>query len=247
MIATKSVLAIISARGGSKGILRKNIRMLAGRPLIAWTISEAKKSKYVDRLVISSEDLEIIATAREWGCEAPFIRPVEFARDDSSGIDPVLHGITTLPEKYDYVVLLQPTSPLRTVEDIDGCIESCEIQNSPCCVSVTEPEKNPYWMFKVESTGQMIPFLEINELPDCRQNLPKAYTLNGAVYVARTHWLLREKKFLTKETTAYIMPRHRSLDIDTELDLMVCEMLLSQLKNSRSNHHPEERPRGQFY
>ena len=125
MLNGKTILAIIPARGGSKGIPRKNIKPLAGKPLIAWTIEEAKKSKYIDRLILSSEDEEIIRIAKKWGCEVPFVRPKEFAEDETSGIEPILHAIETLSEKYDYVCLLQPTSPLRTVNDIDGCIKKC--------------------------------------------------------------------------------------------------------------------------
>lgn len=116
------ILAIIPARGGSKGVPRKNIRDLAGKPLIAWTIEEAKKSKYITRLILSSEDEEIIEAAKKYGCEVPFVRPIELAQDNTPGIEPVLHAIEKCPG-YDYVLLLQPTSPLRTVEDIDGCIE----------------------------------------------------------------------------------------------------------------------------
>ncbi|MEH2097772.1 acylneuraminate cytidylyltransferase family protein, partial [Nostoc sp.] len=121
MIHGKKVLAIIPARGGSKAVPRKNIREIGGKPLIAWTIEEAKKSQYIDRLILSSEDDEIISIAQKWGCEIAFKRPVELAQDDTPGIAPVLHALNQLPI-YDYVVLLQPTSPLRQVIDIDGCI-----------------------------------------------------------------------------------------------------------------------------
>ena len=146
MISGKSILAIIPARGGSKGIPRKNIKLLAGKPLIAWTIDEAKKSIYIDRLILSSEDEEIIRIAKEWGCEAPFIRPAELAEDNTPGIDVVIHAIDALKEKYDYLVLLQPTSPLRKVEDIDRCIETCIDRNVPACISVSETMNHPYWM-----------------------------------------------------------------------------------------------------
>lgn len=118
---TPTFLAIIPARGGSKGVPRKNIRNLAGKPLIAWTIEEAKKSKYINRVILSSDDNEIIEIAKNYNCEVPFVRPKNIAEDNTPGIDPVLHAIKQCPG-YDYVVLLQPTSPLRTVEDIDGCI-----------------------------------------------------------------------------------------------------------------------------
>lgn len=221
------ILAIIPARGGSKGVPRKNIRQLAGKPLIAWTIEEAKKSKYITKMILSSEDDEIIEVAKEYGCYVPFKRPLVLAQDDTPGIDPVLHAIEQCPA-YDYVVLLQPTSPLRTVHDIDRCIEMMISQNLDFCVSVTEPSESPYWMYKVNEDGVMQPFTEQLEMVSRRQDLPTVYTLNGAVYVARVDKLLEEKSFLTPSTKAYIMPSERSFDIDTELDFIVCEQVLKK-------------------
>lgn len=219
------ILAIIPARGGSKGVPRKNIRDLAGKPLIAWTIEEAKKSRYIDKLILSSEDDEIIEVAKQYGCEVPFKRPLELAQDDTPGIEPVLHAIEQCPG-YDYVVLLQPTSPLRTVEDIDGCIEKLLNNNADFCVSVTEPEKSPYWMYTLEE-DRMVPLLPQDELVARRQDLPKVYALNGAVYVAKTRCLIIEKSFLVKDTLAYIMKSERSLDIDNELDFIICDKMLT--------------------
>lgn len=225
MIQGKSVLAIIPARGGSKGIPRKNIRMLAGKPLIAWTIEEAKKSKYIDRLILSSEDDEIIKVAKEWGCEVPFVRPAELAQDDTAGIEPVLHALNTLKEKYDYVVLLQPTSPLRSVDDIDGCIETCVSSSAPSCVSVTEVNQHPYLMYKIDKTGSLEPFRDQKNEIHRRQDLPLVYILNGAVYVAESHFLCKNRSFLKPLTKAFVMTRERSLDIDNELDLRFFEIL----------------------
>lgn len=231
MIQGKSVLAIIPARGGSKGVPRKNIRTLAGKPLIAWTIEEAKKSRYVDRLILSSDDPEIIRVAGAWGCEAPFVRPPELARDDTPGIDPVLHALRELPG-YDYVVLLQPTSPLRAVEDIDGALELCLAKNARACVSVTEPDKSPYWMFSRDNDGRLRPLIDTGEIAGRRQDLPKVYVINGAVYVAESGWLAESRSFLAKETVGYEMPKERSADIDTEQDLLCVEALFS---NHRRN------------
>lgn len=229
MIQGKSILAIIPARGGSKGIPRKNICMLAGKPLIAWTIEEAKKSKYIDRLILSSENEEIIKVAMAWGCEVPFIRPIELAKDDTPGIEPVLHAITMLPG-YDYVVLLQPTSPLRLVDDIDGCIETCLFSNVPSCVSVTEVNQHPYLMYVINKTGSMSPFLDQKIETFRRQDLPLVYILNGAVYVADSVLLGKSRSLLTPFTKAYIMPKARSLDIDDAIDLAVCENLMTSSK-----------------
>ncbi len=227
MIAGKTVLAIIPARGGSKGVPRKNIRLLAGKPLIAWTIDEANKSKYIDRLILSSEDEEIIEIAREYGCEVPFKRPVELAQDDTPGIEPVMHAINTLEEKYDYVVLLQSTSPLRTVEDIDGCIQHCIMTESPACVSVTEAQQSPYWMYNLGDDMKLKSFVQQDGRINRRQELPKVYMLNGAVYVAEYGFILKNKSFLTGETVGYIMSGDNSVDIDTENDFKLAELVLT--------------------
>jgi len=228
VIKEKTVLAVIPARGGSKGVPRKNIRNIAGKPLIAWTITAAKCSQYIDRLILSSDDAEIISVAVEWGCEVPFVRPADLARDDTPGIEPVLHAIQALPEKYDYCVLLQPTSPLRSVNDIDGCIEIAVEKQANVCVSVTKAAENPYWMFSRDAHGRLKPFVQTPYQYVRRQDLPPVYIVNGAVYVAKCDWLLHHKSFITYETNSYVMPSERSLDIDSELDLKFVHFLLGQ-------------------
>jgi len=219
MFAKKSVLAIIPARGGSKGVPRKNIREIAGKPLIAWTIASAKKSRYIDRLILSSEDAEIIAVAKKYGCEVPFIRPKQLAKDGTPGVAPVIHAVNSLPCKYDLIVLLQPTSPLRSAEDIDACIKRCAAGGFKSCVTVAEPDKSPFWMFRVAKSGLMRPLLKAPATCHRRQDLPAIYAVNGAVYVAERKWLLKTRSLLDKNTIAVKMPVERSLDIDTELDL----------------------------
>lgn len=226
MIYGKSILAIIPARGGSKGVPQKNIRDLCGKPLIAWTIEEAKKSKYIDRLILSSEDDEIIAVAKQWGCEVPFVRPKELAQDDTPGIAPVLHAVDALTEKYDYVVLLQATSPLRIVDDVDGAIEWCMQHNAKSCVAVSEASESPYWMFKIAQDSKLMNLIDDDREYVKRQDLPKCYLLNGAVYVAETNWLIKTKNFKSEETVGYIMPIERSVDIDCEMDFELCKFNL---------------------
>ena len=218
MIDQRTVLGIIPARGGSKRIPRKNLQLVLGKPLIAWTIEEAKKSSYIDRLILSTEDGEIIRVARELGCEVPFVRPAELARDETLGIEPVLHALHQLP-LYDYVVLLQPTSPLRTFVDIDACIQKCARANSPACVSVTKCRENPSLMLRLSNDERLIPLLPemARQLPS--QQFPEFYRLNGAVYVALTIWLQKARSFIAEGTLGYSMPWERSLDIDTEEDL----------------------------
>jgi N-acylneuraminate cytidylyltransferase len=223
MINDKTVLGVVPARGGSKGVPRKNIRMAAGKPLIAWTIEKALKSQYIDRLVLSSEDLEIMEVALRYGCDVPFRRPVELASDDTPGIAPVLHALGELPGYCD-VVLLQPTSPLRSVEDIDGCIERCEETHAKACVSVVKCQQHPYLMFSADRN-----FVLQSLVPEA-DNL-----LNGAVYVAQTEWLQSSGTFLSKETVGFEMPEERSLDIDTEEDFRRFELSPSRLSVTGSN------------
>lgn len=232
MYKKKSILGIITARGGSKGLRRKNLRVVGGKPLIVWTIEAARHSRYLDRIVLSSEDKEIISTARKWRCEVPFVRPKELSEDKTPGILPVIHAINTMPDKYDFIVLLQPTSPLRTAQDIDACIKQCISGKHHSCVSVVEPEKSPFWMFSRDREGFLVPLIKTDKMPARRQELPKVYALNGAVYVADCEWLLKSKAFVMQKTSAYEMPVDRSLDIDSRFDLLKME---AYLKYQRSN------------
>jgi CMP-N-acetylneuraminic acid synthetase len=234
MYKGKSILAIIPARGGSKGIPRKNLKELAGKPLIVWTIEEAGKSKYIDRIILTSEDDEIIKAAQKWGCEVPFVRPAELAGDDTPGIKPVIHAINAIGEKYDYIVLLQPTSPLRTANDIDACIQTCIQKNAPVCVSVCASPKSPFWMYTLNDETKLCPLLQTEPSFTCRQSLPPVYVLNGALYVAQADYLLQKKCFISEETLAYIMPADRSWDIDDEIDFRICDLLKRELLPSSS-------------
>ncbi|WP_217586172.1 cytidylyltransferase domain-containing protein [Lentibacillus saliphilus] len=233
MINGKTVLAIIPARGGSKGVPRKNIKPLAGRPLIAWTIEEAKKSKYIDRLILSSEDKEIIKVAEEFGCEVPFQRPIELAMDDTPGVAPILHALEQVPT-YDYVMLLQPTSPLRSIHDIDTAIEKIHKNNKTSLVSVTESENCPYWMYRIQDNDEIIPFLNSEDTPVRRQDGPKLYNLNGAIYISTPDSLKKHRSFIQSETVGYLMPKERSLDIDSEFDFKLCEFMLNEIINNKS-------------
>ena len=228
MINKKSVLAVILARGGSKGLARKNLKLLADMPLVAWSIEAAKHSSYIDRLIVSSDDDEIISIAKEFGCEGPFKRPIELAQDDTPSVDSLMHAINQMPS-YDYIVLLQPTSPLRISEDIDGCLLLCEKRDAPACVSLQKANKHPLWMFTQDADDRIHSVLGL-DVPKRRQDLSQCYELNGAVYVAKTKWWLEKKSFFDVETCGYIMPKERSIDIDTEIDFYVAEQLITQRK-----------------
>jgi CMP-N,N'-diacetyllegionaminic acid synthase len=215
-----SVLAIVAARGGSRRVPGKNLRDVGGRPLIAWTIAQGAASRFVDRLIVSTDDEAIMCVARGAGAEVPFQRPSALAKDDTPGIDPVLHALEQLPG-FDIAVLLQPTSPLRATEDIDACIERCAHPGIDACVSVTALEKPLDWTYYVAPDGKMSPVKNNGGGPD-------ACVLNGAVYAARVSWLRDSRTFVAPQTVAYRMPRERSLDIDTEEDLALLEAILKR-------------------
>lgn len=213
----EKVLAIITARGGSKGLPRKNILPAGGRPLIAWTIDAALRAKCVSRVILSSDDEEIIATALRYGCEVPFRRPAALASDTASSMDVILHALDQVPG-YDYALLLQPTSPLRTAADIDTAFALLRDLKAPACVSVCPVGESPYWMYRLERQSRLHSILDLPQEVMRRQDLPSVYSLNGAIYIAGTEWLRTNKAFVTDETVGYIMPRERSIDIDTPGD-----------------------------
>ena len=222
-----SILAVIPARGGSKGIPRKNIKPLASKPLIGWTIEAAKQSSCLDRIIVSTEDEEIASVARNLGADVPFMRPTELAADDTPAIDPVLHAISHLPD-CDWVLLLQPTSPLRSAEDIDGIWQFCQERGALSAVSVCEVEKHPYWMYQFNAAQRLEPFIKGRPDVTRRQDLLSAYALNGALYLAKTDWLLQRQDFIGPETLGYVMPPERSVDLDTPQDWRWVEFLIEQ-------------------
>jgi CMP-N,N'-diacetyllegionaminic acid synthase len=221
-----STFALIPARGGSKGIRRKNIKLIAGKPLIVWTIEAALRSSMLEAVVVSTEDPEIAEIARQAGADVPFMRPAALAQDETPGIDPVLHALSELT-RYLSVLVLQPTSPMRTTDDIDGCLRLASQQNASSVVSVCEPDTHPYWTYSL-SRGQTLERV-VDAAPIARrQDLPQVFALNGALYFANAKWLQHNGSFVAPETIAYVMPRDRSVDLDTPLDWKIAEMLLKE-------------------
>ena len=228
------VLAIIPVRGGSKGVPRKNIKLLDGRPLIYYTIREAKKSRCVDRVVVSTEDNEIKKTAIELGAEV-IDRPIELAQDTSTTPETLIHSINFLKEKEGYVpdtvVLLQATTPLRKVKDIDAAIELFLNKNPDSVVSVCEaPGKmNPHWVRKIEE-GQLKPYLkEDEENPHLmRQELPKVYWRNGMIYIVKTEVLLKTKNLYGSVCLPYVMDTKFRINIDEPMDFILIETLIDR-------------------
>jgi len=226
------VLGLIPARGGSKGIPRKNIAMMAGKPLIAWTIEAARSSRSITRVVVTTDDVHIAATARAWGAEVPFIRPAKLARDNTPGMLPVMHAIRWMDKHENYhpsfVMVLQPTSPLRASEDIDGAFDVAKKNHADAVVSVSSVRQHPFLMKAMDARGRLHPFIE--SARDCatRQKLPKVFALNGAIYLARRTVLVTKETFYTNKTFGYVMAQEKSIDVDTKFDFRVAESLLEK-------------------
>jgi CMP-N,N'-diacetyllegionaminic acid synthase len=228
--------AIIPARGGSKGIPGKNIRPVAGKPLIAWAIETALSATSLDRVIVSTDSPEIAEVARRHGAETPFMRPAYLAQDDTPGVAPVLHAMRWLMDNEGYqpdmVMLLQPTSPLRISEDIDKAIELAQEKNADAVVSVVLVEAHPYWMKRRDAEGRIADFMKLDNPIVRRQDLPELYVVNGAVYVASYEVLMEQKTFDTPNTFCLVMPAERSLDIDAPWDLYLADLIL---KDCRKN------------
>jgi len=221
------ILAIIPARGGSKTIPRKNIKLLNGKPLIYYTIKESIKSKYLGRIIVSTEDKEISEISKKCGAEV-IERPEELAKDETPTIDVIFHVLQVVKaENFEpgAVVLLQPTSPLRNVQDIDNAIELFLKNDCESVVSVCEVEHSLYWSFEIENR-YLKPIFGGKYLNMRRQDLPKVYTPNGAIYVSTPEILRKYKSFYCSKTIPYIMPPERSVDIDNEIDFMLAELLM---------------------
>ena len=233
MYKNKRILGIIPARGGSKGIPHKNIMKICDKPLIAYSIEAAKESKYIDYILVSTDDTCIKEVSLRYGAKVPFLRPDEISTDRAKSIDVVLHGIDYLKEhneNFHYVILLQPTSPLRTSDDIDTAIESVIEANKDSLISVCECSENPILMRTIENE-KLKPVLEFNGDNLRRQELPTFYVFNGAIYINKVDMLQNKKEFVDENTIPFIMDIKRSIDIDNIIDAKIAEMILKENKN----------------
>ena len=225
MYKDKTFLAIIPARGGSKRLPRKNVLELAGKPLIAWSIETGLRSKYIDKVLVTSDDEEILNISKQYGAEI-IKRPDELASDTATTFDAIKHAIDNA-EAYDYIVLLQPTSPLRNADHIDEAIELLMAKQADAVVSVCEMDHSPLWSNTLPADGNMCGFIK-DEIKNKRsQDLEKYYRLNGAIYICKTDKLLEEKSFILKENIfAYAMDRKNSVDIDEEIDFEIARNII---------------------
>jgi len=230
MINNKRIIAIIPARGGSKRLPRKSVLPLAGKPLIVWSIEAALASAYIDRTVVSTDDTEIAEIAKAAGASVPFMRPPELASDTACSADVVIHALDYLESQkdhYDYIVLLQPTSPLRTSADIDAALELCISKDANSIISVCETDHSPLWENTLPPDHSMIGFINENIAKLRSQDLPTYYRINGAIYISKIDdFRVRRTFFVCERIYAFIMPKERSLDIDTGLDFSIAEAVM---------------------
>jgi CMP-N-acetylneuraminic acid synthetase len=236
MIGEKNILAVVPARGGSRSIPQKNLFPLMGIPLICHTLKAAKESRYLEEVILSSDDDNIIAVASKWGINVPFKRPAELAQDDTPMAPVLHHALVAMEEfsrkRFDIVVLLQPTSPLRTSKHIDDAIELYEQKRADSVVSVVQVPHNltPTSLVQIGKEGKLLPYERTGQKMILqRDKKPSFYARNGpAVLVLARHIILENKPFYTDNTFPYIMPREDSIDIDEPIDLELAEFFLKK-------------------
>lgn len=226
-------IAIIPARSGSKGVRDKNIRDLCGKPLMAYTIEAALESGEFDEVMVSTDSEIYAEIARKYGANVPFLRSAKTASDTASSwdmVDEVLSGYAVLGKTFDTFCLLQPTSPLRTKEDIRGAYELFRTKAEFAVVSLCETEHSPLWCGQLPDDGEFIDFLP-QETPKRRQAAGKYYRLNGAIYIVDTMRFKKEKFLYQKGSYAFIMKQEHSIDIDTEMDFKIAEVYMTAIQS----------------
>lgn len=229
-------VAVIPARGGSKGVPRKNIRLLAGKPLIAYSIETALASKSIDRVIVSTEDPEIAEIAIKYGAEVPFMRPKELAEDDSPEWLTWQHVVSSLQANGDNVevmICIPPTSPLRAVEDVESCINLLEEGDADLVFTIRTAQRNPFFnMIVLDSDGYAQLVLSPTEKISRRQDAPPMYDVTTVAYAVRPEFLLKSNSIFEGKVKTVLVPDERALDIDTEVDFKFAEFLLSQAVTS---------------
>ena len=232
MYKNKSFLAIIPARTGSKGLVGKNIKKLFDKPLIAWSIEAGLRSKYLDKVVVSTDGKEIADIAKKYGAEVPFLRPKDLSTDKATTVDAVIHAIDfykeSLSKEFDYIVLLEPTSPLREDNDIDLMIEKIveNIDNFDSIVSIGEVHEHPSIMKKIVSNSFLKSYCENLEMTTRRQDNDKAYFPYGVAYIVKTKTLYEEKTFYSKRNTFFEIKRYQCYEIDDIYDFLAIENII---------------------
>lgn len=235
MYRDKIILGLIPARGGSKRLPGKNTLDFNNHPLISWSIRAGLNSKYIDDVVVSTEDNQIANIAREYGAKIPFMRPQNLAEDDSTSIDVILHALKCLSKQelfYDYIFLLQPTSPLRTEVHIDEAIEFFFEKRADSVIGITEASHPIEWACELSPKGTMDKFFDsLNDMGDKFQD-NKQFMINGAIYFISTDKLLKTNSIIQKQNSfGFIMDRKYSVDIDHQIDFDYAEFISNKLLN----------------
>jgi len=229
-VAGHSTLGLIPAKGGSTRLAKKNVRALGGKPLIAWAAEAARASGVIDRLVLSTEDADIAEKARGLGIEVPFMRPPELARDPAGVVEVALHALDTLEKggaRYDTIIILLPTCPFRSAADVRAAYELFVERDRPFLMSVSEYSHTPFAAYRMAEGGGLQPvFPEYLELRS--QQMPRAYRPNGAVHVLDVARFRAAGTYVAEPLVGYVMPRERSIDIDTDADLREADFLLRE-------------------
>lgn len=236
MYKNKKIIAIIPARGGSKGLPGKNIKQLLGKPLIAWTIEQSKASKYIDTIFVSTDNEQIADVARTLGIDIPSLRPAHLAMDNSSSMDVILYTLHMFEEKgkhFDVVILLEPTSPLREVSDIDRSLEILiSNKEAESIVSICKVEaQHPMFLVRLENKW-LSPYLNINFNVQRRQEIEDLYFFEGSLYASYVNSLKLRKNFYHDKTLGYIVPKWKSFEVDDMIDLVIIEAILNARMNS---------------
>ena len=230
MNSNQRILAIIPARGGSKRLPRKNILPLAGKPLIAWTIEAAINSQMFSEVMVNTDDDEIAKVSSELGAKIPFIRPNELASDTASSNDVIKHTLLWYRDKginFTEVVLLQPTSPLRSSDDIIAALDLYNKKNASSVLSVCEVDHPTAWCNILDESLSLKGFIKENVRKLCSQDIDKEYRLNGAIYILNVVKFLAKNSTVLEPSFAAIMPRSRSIDIDEKIDFDIAEAILT--------------------
>jgi CMP-N,N'-diacetyllegionaminic acid synthase len=223
------VLGLIPARGGSKGIPGKNLKELAGKPLLQWTVESAQASAVLDRLVLTTEDPRIAALGEQLGVDVPFLRPKDIASDTAAMIDVVLHAVHALAEEGyhpDALVLLQPTSPLRTAEHLRAAIELLEGVDAVCSVAPLPKELCPHYVMRITDSGELVHFLPEGAAYTRRQDVPQAYRRDGSIYLVRTQALLSSGSLYGRRCAPLVLPPEQTLTLDEPQDWVDAEQQL---------------------
>ncbi len=233
----KKILAVILARAGSKGLKNKNIKKLGNKPLVSWSIDEAKKSKKIDTILLSTDSVKIAKIGKRKKIYVPFLRPKNLSGDKTPSVDALEHSINFLKDKgkkFDYIILLEPTSPFRSYIDIDNSLSKLIKSNASSLVSICKTDSlNPFFLFKKRKEF-LVPIKKAKKKYLRRQDIEPTYFLEGSIYISKISTLLKERSFCHNDTIGYEVPKWKSIEIDDIIDLELAKIILKKKKLRKS-------------